>query len=185
MHRAAEYDVTGKLLIGRRNLLAVRFDPVRPRILGREVPGQWGGYGVERVWVRKTQSQFSWDWAPRCVNVGIWQEVRLERFHEARLRDPYLRVLQVDEAQAVVSVECALERWDAGGLSVQVSLAHSGQKVGGAATIHNNTARAVLVVERPLLWWPAGLGAQPLYDLRVELLQNGRMQDAIDHRFGL
>ena len=88
MHRAAEYDVTGKLLIGRRNLLAVRFDPVRPRILGREVPGQWGGYGVERVWVRKTQSQFSWDWAPRCVNVGIWQEVRLERFHEARPARP-------------------------------------------------------------------------------------------------
>ena len=66
-----------------------------------------------------------------------------------------------------------------------MSLAHSGQKVGGAATIHNNTARAVLVVERPLLWWPAGLGAQPLYDLRVELLQNGRMQDAIQQRVGL
>jgi beta-mannosidase len=31
----------------------------------------------ERVYVRKAQYQFGWDWGPRLVTCGIWKEVRL------------------------------------------------------------------------------------------------------------
>lgn len=31
----------------------------------------------ERVFVRKAQYQFGWDWAPRLVTCGIWKDVRL------------------------------------------------------------------------------------------------------------
>src|SRR5918999_55064 len=95
MFRPAVFDVTTRLSFGHPNLLAVRFDPVRRMVRGQDVPGQWAPYGFERALVRKAQYQFSWDWAPRLVNVGIWQGVRLERYRTARLLSPYLTTLRV------------------------------------------------------------------------------------------
>jgi beta-mannosidase len=34
----------------------------------------------ERVFVRKAQYQFGWDWGPRLVTCGIWKPVRLEAY---------------------------------------------------------------------------------------------------------
>jgi len=186
MFRPAVLDVTGKLAYGRRNVLAVRFDPVMERIQGREVPGQWGGYGVERVHVRKTQSQFSWDWAPRCVNVGIWLPVRLERFREARLARPYVRVLQADSALAVVLVEAEVESWVAAGpLQVSAALRLDGAACAGSAAVQDGRALIVLSVPNPRLWWPAGMGDQPLYDLEVTLSREGQALDTHSDRVGL
>ncbi len=95
MFVAVAFDVTGKVRPGQPNTLAVRFDPVLDRVGGREVPGQWGGYGPERVWVRKAQCHFSWDWGPRLVSVGLWQGVRLEGFRTARLKDIFFRTEEI------------------------------------------------------------------------------------------
>ena len=40
-------------------------------------------------------------------------------------------------------------------------------------------------VPNPRLWWPNGLGEQPLYRLRVELLDGGCPADAWEKRIGL
>ncbi len=44
-----------------------------------------------------------------------------------------------------------------------------------------------IVVEEPQLWWPNGLGSQPLYTVRVELLdeENGGVLDVWERRIGL
>jgi beta-mannosidase len=40
-------------------------------------------------------------------------------------------------------------------------------------------------VEQPQLWWPNGLGEQPLYVLTIELVLNGHVLDSYRHRIGL
>ena len=48
-----------------------------------------------------------------------------------------------------------------------------------------------IVIDRPQLWWPNGLGAQPLYTVRVELLcgendtEGGEVLDVWERRIGL
>ncbi len=187
MFRAATFDVTGKLIYGGANTLAVRFDPVRQRIGDRlQVAGQWGGYGVERVFCRKTQSQFSWDWAPRCVNVGIWRPVRLERHETAQLAAPYVRTLAADATLAVVQVGCEVVVWgDETDLSVEVQLAHGEQRLATRVPVTDGVAQAVLAVPRPALWWPAGYGPPALHDLTITLRQGEEVLDAHMERVGL
>lgn len=194
MFRPAEFDVSGLIAAGGRNVLAVRFDPVRASVPGQDADGHWGGYFAgERRYLRKNQAQFSWDWAPRLVNVGIWREVRLERFDGARLLPPYARTLRADGALAVLSVESAVQQWDGQAgrsddqaeLSVTVRLSRHGRVLTERAELADGTARAVLSVPQPDLWWPHGLGDPALYELEVTLQRAGRVIDRVQERIGL
>ena len=39
----------------------------------------------ERVFVRKAQYQFGWDWGPRFVTAGIWQKMQLKFWNAAKI----------------------------------------------------------------------------------------------------
>ncbi|HSK86687.1 MAG TPA: hypothetical protein VK902_25265 [Rubrobacter sp.] len=70
MFREAVFDV-GKLVRQGVNTLALLFD--RPLDhAGEELPDQWGR-NPERVYMRKAQFGFGWDWGPRLPTVGIWR----------------------------------------------------------------------------------------------------------------
>ncbi|HEX2914510.1 MAG TPA: glycoside hydrolase family 2 protein [Chloroflexia bacterium] len=188
MFREARFDVTGKLKPDQPNLLAVRFDPVSLHLTQPEIPGQWGDYNArERVYARKTQSHFSWDWAPRLVNVGIWQEVRLEHFSKARLLSPYFRTLGLDKDRAILSLSSEVERWEnSGDLSMQVSLRlNEKELVNQESGLNGPEARLVFELANPELWWPQGYGKQPLYDLTVTLKDGGKILDVFEDRVGV
>lgn len=40
-----------------------------------------------RVYARKAQCQFGWDWGPRLVNAGIWKNVWLDAWNDASARE--------------------------------------------------------------------------------------------------
>ena len=73
--------------------------------------------------------------------------------------------------------------------SVRLTLSRDGQKFEREFPIHPKTRRSwvrgEVTLENPALWWPNGLGAQPLYDAKVELLADGKTQDEICFRFGI
>ncbi len=185
MFRPAVFDVTGRLRYGAENTLAVRFDPVALHVGGRTLPGQWGR-NPERVFVRKTQAQFGWDWAPRLVNVGIWQGVYLERREKARLVFPFVRVLDLRGRTALVGVECEVDAWETDeALEVEVELRHGAQTVSARGPVQDGVAHLALVVPDAALWWPAGYGPQPLYDVEVRLHSGGRVVDTFRDAVGL
>jgi len=182
----ARFDVTGKIRPGESNVLAVRFDPVLERIGGREVPGQWAGYGPERVWVRKAQCHFSWDWAPRLVSVGIWREVRLEGFRSARLKDVFFRTEEIAQDQARVRVTVDVEAWSATEpLTVQVCMSRESQSIAAEVPLIEGMAEVVLDIAQPALWWTHDLGKPALYDLRVSLRAGDETLDTHQERVGI
>lgn len=186
MFRPAVFDVSQHLRYDAPNVLAVRLDPVTLHVQGREVPGQWGRYNPERVFVRKTQAHFSWDWAPRLLNVGIWRDVRLERYTRARLHFPYVRVLALRGSTAIVGVECDVETWGpVNDLRVQVCLAHEAQVVKGETSVHHGVAHLALTVPDAALWWPAGYGPQSLYQVTLTLQDGHTVLDVYRDRVGL
>ena len=78
-------NVTGKLRPGKlrpgKNVLTVHLDSGQFWVSDKPYEGfdsQLDGKLHKRHWLRKPQSSFSWDWAPRLINVGITGDVCLE-----------------------------------------------------------------------------------------------------------
>ncbi|MBN9388700.1 MAG: glycoside hydrolase family 2 protein [Chloroflexi bacterium] len=187
MFRPAVFDVTGKLNYGNPNVLAVRLDPPLLYIDNKSIPGQWGDYNSnQRVFARKTQSHFSWDWAPRLVNMGIWQGVRLERFTTARLSAPYFQTLAITENYARVRLDTGIESWnDTAALTIKATLGRGETVATLEAGVEAGQAGGEIMVENPALWWPNGYGEAALYDLEVTLWQGQTLLDTFRDRVGL
>jgi len=111
--------------------------------------------------IRKQQCQFGWDWGPRFVTAGIWRDLRLEGWTGNRLDS--VRVTQEHRADGSVVLQLTpdLARPDESA-NIRGTVSLSGKVI---ATIENRQSK----IEDPQLWWPCGQGAQPLYQLKVEV----------------
>ncbi|MFJ9928060.1 glycoside hydrolase family 2 protein [Streptomyces misionensis] len=181
MHRHYRFDVTG-----RHGRLAVEFasaydEAEAVRALTGERPNV---YPEPFQYIRKMACSFGWDWGPTLVTAGIWRPVRLERWSTARLAR-VRPLVTVADGDGTVEVRIDVERTERGaGRALEVRAG-----VGGAearCAVDGDQAVLTLRVPAPELWWPRGYGAQPLYDLKVDLVDvdTDRPLDSWQRRIG-
>lgn len=73
MHIPFQTDVKDLLHFGGRNVLVVRFySPVR-YVENRDDSEIFSITTSDRIFARKAQMNYSWDFCGRCVTVGIWK----------------------------------------------------------------------------------------------------------------
>ncbi|MBC8162602.1 MAG: glycoside hydrolase family 2 protein [Roseiflexaceae bacterium] len=130
--------------------------------------------------IRKQQCSFGWDWGPRFVTCGIYKDIGFHGWNTSRIA--HVQVRQ-QHANGRVLLKVAPElagATDHAGLRVRCRLS-----LGDQAVAHAEGSTLELAVEQPQLWWPNGLGEQPLYSLEVELLQSETILDVHRQRIGL
>ena len=160
-----EVDVSADLVAG-DNQLRVEFDSAprvgrerRARYLAKEgLPSDVVRFD-ERAFLRKAQYMFAWDWGPRLVSAGIWRGVALLEY-SARILDVHVAQRHLDGGRVELSFQSRFE-----GEGEVLHLVD-----GVAAPVRDG---ATVQVERPELWWPAGLGAQRLYRVKSFLVPSG------------
>lgn len=114
-----------------------------------------------------------WDCIEAAWNPGgIWAPVRVQ--HTGAVRIASLRVVCPDATaeRATLDIEADLDAVAATTVTLLTGAALGGRTV---ATLESEQALAIginrvrwrLAIERPELWWPHALGAQPLYDVTV------------------
>lgn len=181
MFRTWEFDVKPVLIAG-KNAIRVDFDAPMPfaRKMDAEKGMMAGWVEPMRInsgaWIRKEPCNFGWDWGPKMVTSGIWRDIELVAFNTARLTD--VQVLQTHRADAVdLTVNVRAEQTGSALLDARVLVSFDGQLVAEAAVdLHaDGTASARLTIENPHLWWPNGMGDQPLYEVSVELRSGGTL----------
>ncbi|AFZ65645.1 beta-mannosidase [Deinococcus peraridilitoris] len=113
----------------------------------------------------KARYGYWWDFATRLVHVGLWRDVSLEGDAGSALTDVFAWAeLDAGYRHAVVHIE--LESDSDSSAPMTVELHHPD----GRSEVTRTLKRAVqFELTHPQLWWPAGLGAQPLYTLRASL----------------
>ena len=138
--------------------------------------------------LRKAPCQFGWDWGPMLPPVGIWKDLRLEGYSTGRMQEVHLRQ-ELQEGKAWIETRIVLENWS--GISFTAALQVTGPDGRMlSTTIERFNTREVtlrLEVENPQLWWCNGLGAQPLYQVQVQLTDavDGRLLDERKFQVGL
>ncbi|MFA6960465.1 MAG: glycoside hydrolase family 2 protein [Opitutaceae bacterium] len=117
--------------------------------------------------LRKEQCQFGWDWGPRFVTAGIWRALRIESWSVNRL--DFVRIDQrhsanQDSVRLTVSPRFATSQ-PARCTAILSLDGHEACRSESLVDTDNKTLS--LIVDAPRLWWPAGQGLQPLYDLEL------------------
>ena len=176
MWRLFEFDVTGLVAPGSVNALAVEVFPQTPEDLGI--------------------SFVDWNPLPPDKDMGIWRPVYLTTSGAVTIRFPQvttkLDLPAVDKAHLTVTAELS-NRTDQvvrGVLKGQIEDIRFSQPV----TLDSKQTKIVtfspdqfagLNLASPRLWWPVQVGAQNLYELKLQFETGGSNSDESDTRFGI
>ncbi|WHY77054.1 beta galactosidase jelly roll domain-containing protein [Neobacillus sp. WH10] len=178
------FEVTRELKKG-KNTIAVKFDPVHVHAK-EKVQYYWSGFSKKRIWTRKAQSHYGWDWGPRLVAAGIWKDVHLEKRTFAKIDHLFAKTISISPEQAVVEVDIEIEKyWKEKEYVAQVSLAYKEDVISAKVKMNEKKAAVVLEVADPKLWWTHDLGTPHLYQLRIELFTDGVKIDERFEEFGI
>ncbi|MGA1979213.1 MAG: glycoside hydrolase family 2 protein [Sedimentisphaerales bacterium] len=187
------------LLKPQNNSLSVKFEPAvqyAKRLMSRYTTFSESDFNNPyRVYIRKAQYQFGWDWCPGLPGCGIWRGVHLEGTKKARLADLHVRTVDCNHRYADVKIAVKLDTVTEsrkGCLTAEEFLCKLTLSCGEQVIEHNLAFRAgedsqstVIRIKEPLLWWPAGYGEQHLYNLELGLLNSDEIIDRIQKRIGI
>jgi beta-mannosidase len=190
MFRAYGYDVTDLMRIEGRNEILIRFTPPSVMVADKSVLA-WNISSApikisKRNHMRKAQFGWGWDWAPHLPTVGVWRPVTIEARPRTTIDTIRFSTLSISDG-ALTRVEVDLTGEHRDDLELVMTLKTPDGIVAASATMasRDELAAVELLVERPELWWTADLGGQPLYELEVQLRQDGAIRDRRIQKVGL
>lgn len=164
MHITWVWDVKEQLHAG-ENTLEIRFDS--PILYcakkAEEAPG-WESSDATPGFrhLRKAHCMFGWDWGPRLPDAGIWRPIFLRTWDTVRLENALMLQAHHD---GMVDVTIRPEIAGESAWSAEIT-APDGEVI---IIPETTAAEQVITIEHPQLWWPNGLGKQPLYRVTVRL----------------
>jgi beta-mannosidase len=169
MFTPVSFEVSDNLRYGEENLLAVVIEaaPHEEPQVGR----------TSRVRTIKTRMNYWWDFCPRMIHLGIWDDVYLEVTGPVRIANVFVRPqLSQDFNRADVSLTTELDSVVQGIVDQEVIIRYAGRVIAQQRTSHElkkgqTHLENCLEVTAPHLWWPNGQGKQELYEAEVRLVR--------------
>ena len=135
----------------------------------------------ERVFVRKAQYQFGWDWGPRFVTAGIWKKVHLKFWNSAKIESVNYDQKVLNESVADLDFIFTINAEKSGMYQIKL-----GQKLFPFELKKGqNQVKIPLSIPNPILWWSNGLGVPHQYVFHFSLEQSRKIIDNKELKIGL
>jgi len=191
------FDVTEHVRPGEINTVVVCIGAVLPIIEARDVEKYFACFNKPRIFARKAQCHFSWDWAPSLPAIGIWQGVRLEAISRGVIEDVCVRTRttgdvfvhnRVDRATQFHSLDMKRNvgvKETEGKLKLVFRMKDGKKTIREEIPVTGGKMFMNVNVPNPKLWWPNGYGPQHLYEYSVTLVEGGKVLDEKTGRFGI
>lgn len=189
------FNITSYLRTDAPNVLAVLVYP--PTHAGNPNGGQGGDGQIARN--NTMQYTPGWDWIQpvRDRNTGIWDEVSITTTGPVCLSSPYV-VTKVPgvrdpetktQREAFVNTSVELENTGSTSLKGLLVCETNGTRLTQPITLSPFEKKTVslnpLAVKNPRLWWPNGIGEQPLYDMNLSFEIGNQVSDRERLRYGI
>jgi exo-1,4-beta-D-glucosaminidase len=137
-----------------------------------------------------TMGWIDWAQTPPDKNMGIVRDVVVHRGAGVALRDAHVvTALNATRDRADLTVKADVRNDTAGTASATVSGTVAGQAISQTVSLTAHQTKTVtfpvVTITNPQLWWPAGMGAQFLYDLDLSTSVGGTSSDTAHESFGV
>lgn len=181
MFRSYEFDIKQALKPG-ENLIEVYF--LAPLVYTKKFQDSLSVNfpGGQRVFTRKAQFQFGWDWAPTYIAMGIWKPVYLKYLYKPSIKNLDINYVLHDD-EVVVQVSAEIFAYENSKFYAETVL--DGQIQSRNVNFSQGLNKLVFdfKIKKPLLWWPNGMGKQNLYQLTFKGGQIGK-EEVITKKIG-
>jgi exo-1,4-beta-D-glucosaminidase len=170
MYTSHEFDLTAIVRPG-LNSVAIR---VHPNDSDRDLTMGW----------------IDWVQTPPDHNMGIVRDVVIRRAGAVAVRDAHVNTrITTALDRADLTVKADLRNDSTGTVTATLAGSVAGSALSQTVTLAANERRTVTfpveTLANPRVWWPAGMGDQPLYDLDLTATVGGTATDRAHETFGV
>lgn len=134
-----------------------------------------------RSFVRKAQYQFGWDWGPRLVTAGIWKEVQLQFWNNAKINIVKDHQNMSPEASNDFSFEIEIDAHKEGVYTLDINKVIKEIRLKKGI----NTMMIPYDMSGMKLWNPNGRGEANLHNFEIKLSKNHKSIHTKNIRIGL
>jgi beta-mannosidase len=187
MFRKWVIDVKNELKAG-ENVLSVRFHSATKK--GKELASILS-YTLpegERVFLRKAQYHFGWDWGPRLVGCGIWKPVYIRAWNDLNIENVQLIQNSLNKENARLTLKANLNSDISDNIEIEIIDNDSEKKYGKIVfpiEKGTNELSYKFTIDDPIYWWTYDHGKPNLYNLRINLLRNKQLIYSETKKIGL
>jgi beta-mannosidase len=137
-----------------------------------------------RGFTRKAPYQYGWDWGPKFLTAGIWKSIYLRGWNDLRILEVHIWTAEILKGEAIIGIEAKIESVKDANAQIEVLIDNQTHSQSTQLQKGTNTYRTLIKVREPRLWWPNGMGDQPLYTLNFTV-KNGHTYDSKKTSFGI
>ena len=143
----------------------------------------------KRVWLRKPQYQYGWDWNPVMVNVGITGDVRLEWSDGVRIEEVIVQSELTDDLKsAQVNCKTYLQGTESGQKAqIKTTIVETNESIQSEVELQKDimSYNSTVTIGNSKLWWPIGQGEQNFYHVKTEVFIDGTLAVSKTKRVGI
>jgi len=185
IHRTWRYDVKDILRAGTNTVSIFIANPypymaacnAREKLIGMN------GDAKGATYLRKVPCHFGWDWGPVLPPSGLLGFIGLEAYSGRIVEVRYTQ--KHAEGEVTLDVEARLTLPVGGDAVYELTAPDMRTWSCGLTADADGIARGSVNINEPSLWWPNGLGGQPLYTAVVTLKRDGVVLDTCSRQLGL
>ncbi|WP_452219916.1 glycosyl hydrolase 2 galactose-binding domain-containing protein [Lacinutrix salivirga] len=134
-----------------------------------------------RVFTRKAQFQYGWDWGPKLNTSGIWKPIKLMAWDDLKLEEISFDQIELNDKIAKLILDVKVRAEDKSGLSYNIYLNNELNTTYGG----QNKSEIIIQIKNPKRWWPHNLGDPYLYDIKVVVKKDEAVLDSVLTKIGL
>jgi beta-mannosidase len=193
MFRSWRFDISTLINEG-DNILTVHFaspvEYIKNRQSERFLGDSFGNAPIPgRGWLRKMSNAFGTYWNPPLVTAGIWRAIGIEIFDHPRIDNITVQQHRCETGEVRLKISAKIE-----GFTVRHKQLNISARISCRTTIvcearqplkKNGVVTFEHTISNPQLWWPNGLGSQPLYEIVVEITAARKTLHSAARRIGL
>lgn len=188
MHRTWNFEITNIVQAGENSIVItfknslefIAAERQRRTIFASDGGGQTSVPGFNMI--RKSHCSYGWDWGPKVPDVGIWKDIKITAYDSARLKTVHV-VQDHSENEVTLNLTPSVEYFSRKELSLAAEFISPDGGVERASI--NVEGKSEITIKDPQLWWPNGLGDQPLYTINFELKEGEQVIDTHSLTIGL
>jgi beta-mannosidase len=139
-----------------------------------------------RVFTRKAQFQYGWDWGPIVNTSGIWKPIKITSWNDVKLDDVFFKQESLTDSLASISVEYTITaNKDVENASFEVKNKEFTHVVEFPIYKGTHTYATRIRIQNPKRWWTHNLGEPHLYTFETTLKLGNETKGQQNTKVGL